>query len=163
MYEFWEFGTLQGRVCFVTDDIDLDQVVIVNSDEVASNYLQNQRVITREVDYRFGFRYCIYVVQQSITESAFNYWSAIGSEFERTGNIFETPPSVIRGNLYNPEDESEIVLGYFGAAASDTIRRLVESRELGIVEKYCRFNRRSDICGNCTLIPNSTTIRPDCW
>ncbi len=162
IYEFWEIG-LDGRLCFVTEDIDLDKVVVVDTENIATDYLEKQQVNERIVNDRFATRYCINVIQQSITEGAYNFWSTVASEFERNGGIFETPPGKIQGNIYNVANEATPVLGYFSASAVDTIRRMVVAAEVGIPRPLCRFNRREDICTNCLLISNSTQERPACW
>ena len=33
------------------------------------------------------------------------------------GTIFEPPPAIIRGNIYNIHDPKDPVFGYFGASA----------------------------------------------
>lgn len=162
IYEFWEIG-LDGRLCYVTEDIDLDKAVVVDTENVVGDFLRGQKVNERTVNDKFASRYCINVIQQSITEDAYKFWSAVASEFERNGGIFETPPGKIQGNIYNVVDESIPVLGYFSASAADTIRRMVVPAEVGIPRPLCRFNRREDVCTNCLLIANSTQEKPACW
>ena len=167
VYEYAEIGTqgnLNPQICYVTEDIDFDNVAVASSEAVAGDFLQQQKVITRTVDFRFTARYCFNVIQQSITESAYNFWSAVGEEFERSGNIFETPPGKIRGNIFNTADESEEVLGYFSAAAVDTINILIEGRAVGNPTPQCRpFPRGPESCTNCLLLNNSTRTKPACW
>ncbi len=162
IYEFFEIG-LDGRLCYVTEDIDLDKVVVVDSENIATGLLEKQKINERPVNDRFSSRYCVNIIQQSITEGAYNFWSTVASEFERSGDIFEAPPGKIQGNIYNVTDESEVVLGYFSASAVDTIRRLIQPSEVGIPRPLCRFNRQEDVCTNCLLIPNSTQEKPPCW
>jgi len=162
IYEFWEIG-LDGRLCYVKEDIDLDKSVVVDSENVEGEFLSKQKVNERTIGDKFSSRYCINVIQQSITEEAYNFWSIVASEFERNGGIFETPPGSIQGNIYNVADESAPVLGYFSASAVDTIRRMVQAAEVGIPRPLCRFNRREDVCTNCLLISNSTQEKPACW
>lgn len=162
IYEFWEIG-LDGRLCYVTEDIDLDKAVVVDSENVEGDFLSKQEVNERIVSDKFSSRYCINIIQQSITEGAYNFWSAVASEFERNGGIFEIPLGKIQGNIYNVADESAPVLGYFSASAVDTIRRMVQAAEVGIPRPLCRFNRREEICTNCLLISNSTQEKPACW
>ncbi|MEM1123467.1 MAG: DUF4249 domain-containing protein [Bacteroidota bacterium] len=167
IYEYAEIGSqgnLNPQICYVTEDIDFDNVSVASSAEVQGDFLQQQPVITRVVDFRFTARYCFKVIQQSITENAYNFWSAVGAEFERSGDIFETPPGKIRGNVFNVADEREEVLGYFSAAAVDTISILIEGRAVGNPIPQCRpFPRGPESCTNCLLLTNSTRRKPDCW
>ena len=167
IYEYAEIGSqgnLNPQICYVTEDIDFDNVSVASSEAIEGDFLQQQPVITRVVDFRFTARYCFNVIQQSITESAYDFWSGVGAEFERSGNIFETPPGKIRGNIFNTADESEEVLGYFSAAAVDTINILIEGKEAGNPTPQCRpFPRGPESCTNCLLIDNSTRTKPACW
>ena len=162
IYEFIEIG-LDGRICYVTEDIDLDIVVVVDSENIATDLLEKQKINERPINDRFSARYCVNIIQQSITERAYNFWSTVAEEFERSGGIFESPPGKIQGNIFNVADESEVVLGYFSASAVDTIRRLIQPSEVGIPRPLCRFNRQDDVCTNCLLIPKSTQEKPPCW
>ena len=167
VYEYAEIGSqgnLNPQICFVTEDVDFDNVSVASSEEVVDNFIQRQPVLTRVVDFRFTARYCFNVVQHSITESAFNFWSAVGDEFERSGNIFEAPPGKINGNIFNVANAEDEVLGFFGASAVDTITILVEGREVGNPIPQCRpFPRGPESCTNCLLLNNSTRVRPPCW
>lgn len=165
-YEYSEIGTqgnLNPKTCYITEKIDFDNVVVASSEGVNGD-VQLQKVITRNVDYRFTSKFCFSVVQQSITKSAYKFWSAVAEEFERSGNIFETPPAKIRGNIYNVDDIQEEVLGYFGAAAVDTIKILVDSDFVGNPAAQCRpFPAGPPSCTNCLSLNNSTLTKPDCW
>ncbi len=167
IYEFAEIGTqgnLNPQICYVTEDVDFDNVAVASSREVQGNFIQQQPVLTRVIDFRFTANYCFNVVQHSITEAAFNFWSAVGAEFERSGNIFEAPPGKISGNIFNVANEQEEVLGFFGASAVDTITILVPGREVGNPTPQCRpFPRGPASCENCLLINNSTRVQPPCW
>ena len=167
VYQYAEIGTqgnLNPQICYVTEDIDFDNVSVASSEGPAGDFLQQQPVISRLIDFRFTANYCFNVVQHSITENAFNFWSAVGAEFERSGNIFEAPPGKISGNIFNPADESEEVLGFFGASAVDTIDIIVQGRDVGNPIPQCRpFPRGPESCTNCLLLNNSTRIKPDCF
>lgn len=167
IYEFAEIGSqgnLNPQICYVTEDIDFDNVSVASSAATQGDFLQQQPVITRVIDFRFTARYCFNVIQQSITKNAYDFWSGVGAEFERSGNIFETPPGKIRGNIFNTADETEEVLGYFSAAAVDTINILIEGRDVGNPTPQCRpFPRGPESCTNCLLINNSTRTKPACW
>ncbi len=167
VYEYAEIGSqgnLNPQICYVTEDIDFDNVSVASSEGIEGDFLQQQPVISRVVDFRFTANYCFNVIQHSITEGAYDFWSAVGAEFERSGNIFESPPGKIRGNIFNTADENEEVLGYFSASAVDTINIIVEGRAVGNPTPQCRpFPRGPESCTNCLLITNSTRAKPDCF
>lgn len=65
----------------------------------------------------------IIVHQESISESAFDYYDLLIAQATTLGQSSGTAPAILRGNMVNQSSPSEIVLGYFGAASitSDTI------------------------------------------
>jgi len=71
----------------------------------------------------FGRLDTIVVRQESISELAFDYFDLLIAQATTLGQSSGTAPAVLRGNLTNPSDPEEIILGYFGASAvvSDTI------------------------------------------
>ncbi len=166
-YEYAEIGSqgnLNPDICYVTEDVDFDNVAVASSNEVNGDFLEKQLVLTRNVDYRFTDNYCFSVVQHSITEAAYEFWSAVQEEFERTGNIFETPPSKIRGNVYNVNDDREEVLGFFSASAVDTIKILINGPEAGNPSPQCvPFPPGPPSCFNCLSLSNSTLTKPECF
>ena len=48
---------------------------------------------------------------------------------ESLGTLFDPQPSIIRGNISNVNDESEVVLGYFDAASIQEKRIFVNSND----------------------------------
>jgi hypothetical protein len=95
----------------------------------------------------------------------------------RSGSIFELPPARIEGNIFNPENEEEIVLGYFEVAKTDTLSFTLYSSEFDTyIPPTCpdqdrnfwrNFNGQpltimgiSPQCIDCTSVRNSTTEKP---
>ena len=167
IYEFGEIssqGNINPDICYVTETIDFDNVAIASAEASNGPLLQGKEVLTRTVDFRFSAAYCFNVIQQSITKAAYEFWSAVSDEFERNGNIFETPPGKIRGNIVNSDNPEEEVLGIFTASAVDTMQLFVTPAEVGTPIPRCRpFPRPTDACFNCLSLPNSTLEKPSCW
>ena len=167
IYEYLETagqGNLNPNICYVTETIDLDNIVVADSDTQLDGFLNRQEVITKLVDFRFTRNYCFTIIQQSISRPVYEFWAAAQSEFERTGDIFEPPPGKIPGNVMNVADDQEEVLGIFYASAVDTIRHLVNSSEVGNPRPQCRpFPRGPDSCFDCLILPRSTYDVPECW
>jgi hypothetical protein len=100
------------------------------------------------------------VKQQSLTNQAYSFWEALRSQQINTGSIFDPPPTPVSGNVKNINDDSEVVLGYFGASAiaykNLLIDRLKDSgfsdpvRGVAIKPGDCRFHE-----------PDATNIKPD--
>lgn len=167
IYEYPELMTaahFNPKTCYVSENIDFDNVVVQSSEGLSDNFLQKEELLSRNVNYKFYLGYCFTVVQQSLTKEAYEFWEIVGAEFERSGDIFETPPSKIRGNLYNPDNTDELILGYFSASAVDTSRILVLGTDVGNPRPQCtHWPAPPATCFNCLMLPRSTHDLPVCW
>ena len=85
------------------------------------NYVSNETP-------RLKIRYSLLVEQQSLTNDAFEYWDRLKSMTQGTGGLYETQPPSSAGNLYNTDDPSERVLGYFYATQPRYKRIFVDER-----------------------------------
>ena len=100
-----------------------------------------------------------------MTQNAYNYWFEIDEIANNVGGLFDTPPATIRGNIYNINDESELVLGYFEASASSIIRVKTFRQDIPYdIQNPCETSWNvPEQCLNCLIIPGSTLERPDYW
>jgi len=164
-YEFTEGpDLLEPNTCYVKEDIDFDNVVIFSNENTDGTFILRQAIIEEQVDFRFTFKYSFLVEQQSLTENAYRFWSAVNREFERSGDLFEPPPALIQGNIFNKNDATEIVLGYFSANAMDASRLFVRGLDLEHNRPVCAFRQSApQWCLNCLSLPKSTLERPPYW
>jgi hypothetical protein len=63
------------------------------------------------------------VSQFSISDKAYEYWKGVDKISNQVGGLFDVAPAYVKGNLYNVNDASEKVLGYFEVAAVEKIAR----------------------------------------
>jgi hypothetical protein len=61
-------------------------------------------------------KYLVTVEQQSLTKSAYDFWALVDKQNNNVGSVFDSPPTRIKGNLYNVTKPEDPVLGYFGAS-----------------------------------------------
>lgn len=59
------------------------------------------------------------IIQERITEDAYEFLSLLQTQTAFVGGPFDPPPSPIRGNIVNVNDPDDIALGFFGAAGRD--------------------------------------------
>lgn len=78
------------------------------------------RIKVREVPYSGTGPYVVEVLQLALSSDAYQYVDGVVKQIETTGSIFDPPPSYLRGNLYDPDDETEDVLGYFLVAGTSS-------------------------------------------
>ena len=55
-----------------------------------------------------------------MTREALDYWVDVDRVSNQQGSIFDAPPAVVAGNLFNVSDSSNQVFGFFEANAVDT-------------------------------------------
>ncbi len=119
--------------CYFFDYPDAQTVRLFNRQELpGGEVLRKQFLGARGIDYSFLERHYFNVIQSSLTAEAYQYWQQVGDLSNRTGSVFDTPPGLIRGNVYNVEDEREQVLGYFEAAQTDTSRFFLTRTDLPV-------------------------------
>jgi len=62
------------------------------------------------------------VQQLSLTQEAYRFWNNVKTESDPSNNApYDTPPAPLIGNLYNPNDPTDYVLGYFEVSGVSTL------------------------------------------
>ena len=79
---------------------------------------------------RLQTRYSLLVKQYGLSEASYNYWKELKNVTENLGTLFDPQPSIVKGNVYNINDENEIVLGYFDAATVSEQRIFIQRNNL---------------------------------
>lgn len=166
-----DLGAIGPRSCYVSQFVNLDEVVVLDGRSVSTDYLDRRLLFEEPIDHRFAVGYFLTVIQQSLSAGAYTYWSRVAEVTERSGGLFEKPPASVPGNIRNIADPGEKVLGFFYAGATDTLRRRISlSEDLAIgrncppnLEPGMSANDLSKECVNCLLWPNSTLERPPYW
>jgi hypothetical protein len=85
--------------------------------------------------------YSLLVRQYTIDRAAFNYWDDIGEQIEGGDFLNVRQPFQIQGNVYNPEDEKEAVLGYFNVASVEKRRIFINpAMEIDLIKCHIKYN-----------------------
>lgn len=167
VYEYQEIGTqanLNPGSCWVSETIDLDNISLASNENLPTGELKNQFIIQRAIDYRYANKYCMKVYQERITETAHNFWRLVENEYSRTGDIFERPPGIIRGNIVETTDTDISASGLFSISAVDSFLHAIIPADVNSPAPQCQpFPPPPATCTNCLLLPRSTEIRPECF
>ena len=157
----------QPKTCYVTRKINENDIVIYSSEGIGADVLENYPVAYRGTfpRYELAQRHFFNVAQLSLTKTAYNYWKKLEAIAEPTGTIFDIPPAPVRGNIYNIDDKSEMVLGYFEAVAVDTIRTFTTPGDLPFdtYNTFCFDDGLNPLCCDCLGFENSIDIIPPYW
>ena len=132
-----------------------------------ATYLDEVQVASQKLDYGFREKHYFSVYQKSLGREAFEYWKKVDQLLSNAGNVFDTPPAPIPGNIYNINNPEEEVLGYFEAVSSSVIRFNTYRSDIPLDQilecKYIPskpYQSYPDYCLNCLTRRNSTYERP---
>jgi len=165
-YEFHEPSLIVSKWCYVNEIDDLNKLNIFSPQFLRGESLKNQEVNFTALDTRFAFLYCFHVRMYTMNEQEFQYWRSVKDLLENEGTLYDPPVGNVKGNLFNINDATEQVIGYFSAAGVVYQRYFVSSQALGshYVNPPCNFSTRSSPpCRDCLILKNSTLNRPGYW
>lgn len=109
------------------------------------------------------------IQQLSLNKSAYDYFKVVNSQASESGGLNAPPPAPLLGNLFNPNDDTDLILGHFTAAGISTKRVFIERYQ--IVESPLTYEDNI-ILESCPTCPTSapcvesfsrTPIKPEGW
>jgi hypothetical protein len=162
------FGQTSPPPCFISKTTDPQRVVLF--DGTQKQPLQGDFLVaTRLAENRaFHSKYSAYIYRSSMTFSAYDYWRKVHVLVNQVGSIFDTPPAEIDGNVFNVNDPTEKVYGFFQASNETYHRITVYASEVPFATlPYCEFsssrlpNEYPSECTNCGSAVGSSYIAPE--
>lgn len=151
-------GGLDGiGMCYYENRLSNENqlLILLDGGELQSGVKIKFPILNAKVtDDIFGEPTYYTVIQESLTLSAFNYWTKANTLLRQTGSIFDAPPGQVRGNIYNVDDANALVLGMFSAGYEDYVYiKTIPSDFLPLrINPYCGFPG----------IPKSPLPYPEC-
>lgn len=112
--------------CFV-DEWPIEYLNILESNSSTSRKVERHPIVFKDIDFRFSRGFSLNVQQYAVSRGSYEFHNSIRNQLESNGSIFDPAPARINGNLSNPNNEDEIVLGYFGAYGLTEKRMFVDS------------------------------------
>ena len=100
-------------------------------------------------------QYHVEVEQYRISEEAYFFYERTNTLADIDGEIFDPPPLSIRGNIFNVENEEELVIGFFGAFSVETAEVFVNRDMLPFVQRF------TEPCGDCRIRAGAQTEIPE--
>jgi len=82
-------------------------------------------------EQRCMYLYSMLLTQEGISEEAWRYYEAMRKNSTDVGGLFSPEPSEMRGNIYNADDLSELVLGYISVVAPQKQRVFIDMTNFG--------------------------------
>ncbi len=91
-------------------------------------------------EQKLHHKYSLLVKQYSLGPEAFHYWNELKKTSQEQGFLFDRQPALLRSNIHNVNDESEVVLGFFSMAGVVEKRAFAvkpEGLDLSYYKWYC--------------------------
>lgn len=171
IFAFYEPSSPFGyKICYIQDNIAPQSMPLLDGRLYDTPVKVQTELVRHTPDYTFNWRRSYYVWQHRISKEAYEYREKLLKITNQVGTIFDTPPAVVRGNIFNPKDASETVLGYFEASSVNTAVLFITRPDVvnySNIPAPCTYTHPAglshDFCSDCLLLPNSTTQRPYYW
>lgn len=113
------------RYCWLTKDIY--EYFLFSNENLNTSNVEDYPLHFVGVDVRdLSIRYSLLTSQYSLSKEAYIFWKNVKEQNENLGNLYTKQPFQIRGNLYNVNNGSEPVLGYFTVAGKSEKRIFVD-------------------------------------
>ena len=164
--------SVEQKVCYVTENLNVVDVNVIDAAALAADYLDDYELLEVTVGRVYGEGLYLRVIQESLTETAYDYFDQVAENTGRTGNMFEAPPGKVVTNIRNIADDTDEAFGFFYVTQQDTIHKYVDPELVGSPPAYCpppngllneSGNCVDPICCDCAGVSNSTTVKPDYW
>ncbi|MBK8566508.1 MAG: DUF4249 domain-containing protein [Saprospiraceae bacterium] len=168
-YEFKEAYpmALNTKTCYIKNNLDFNNIKIFDPSELEGTSLKDEPFLNTAFDYRFADQYCFHLFQYAMSEDEYQYWEQMRDIVTIDGSLFDPPPGTVQGNLYDPNDPDELILGYFSVAGVAYSREFVNANSLGFfVEPRCSslpFRPQYPDCRACETILFSSLEKPLYW
>jgi hypothetical protein len=155
--------------CFIAQKADPNRISLYDGTQVRTKEVEKVLVCSRLVDRSFLEKHYFNTYQSSLTPEAHAYWNKVNILANQTGSIFDTPPAQITGNVFNANNSSQKVWGYFQATHETQNRLFLLPTDFPFLVFFplddCTYDpyrfEYPQYCNDCTSIRNSTYNRPD--
>ena len=153
------------KTCYITEIAGLFNPQAFDGSFLTTNVLEEHPLIEEQVNHHFAEGYVLHTYQESLTESAFQYWEEVRGSVLRTGDMFEAAPGRIRTNLRNIDRPDNRIGGFFYATEVDTLRVYVDPSFVDFPDTLCipPLPFPPIECVDCLLAPRSTLVKPGYW
>lgn len=157
----------ENKTCYLTS-APVTNYVVLNGQTLSMDRVDNYEILNANPTPIYSEGLYLTVLQQSLSPTAFEYWSQVNQVVDRTGDIFQSPVGKVITNFKSMSDPDAEVYGYF-YVTEEKVQRVFVSPELaGNPPKPCPaipndFGQVSNDCCNCLTITNSSREKPEWW
>ncbi|MBR1538397.1 MAG: DUF4249 domain-containing protein [Bacteroidales bacterium] len=106
-------------------------VMVASTDQLSENRLVRQPLYRMNCyEERISYYYSVLLKQECISETAYRYWTMLDRNSTDVGGLFSPEPYEMRGNVFNEDDPSEMVLGYISVSSPASTRYFIQSSKM---------------------------------
>jgi len=129
------------RYCWLSNKIYT--YFLFNNENTSIHTIENFPLHYVATDVRdLSIRYSLLTQQYSVSKKAYIFWNNVKEQNENLGDLYTKQPFQIRGNIFNVNNSSEPVLGYFTVAGVNEKRIFVNKPDPPVVMRH----------GECKLV-----------
>ena len=121
----WESRKIPSIYTYSTQNLTTEQI-----NNYPLNFVSNQ-------SDRLSFKYSLLMKQFSLSPSAFEFWNTLDKQSKQSGELYETQPVQIQGNIHPQNESGETVLGLF-YATSVKEKRIFVKPVMATWHPYCK-------------------------
>lgn len=142
-------------VCWLTEssqEINVFEDSFADGSNIADRELGFIEINSRKLTNK----YLLQAEQLTITKEGFEFWSGVRDQLGNVGSIFDPAPAILRGNVVNPADPNEQVLGFFTVAAKT-------EAQFELLGGAYQLDAPTllPVNDDCRLLDNASANRPD--
>ena len=177
----WIYDTMKHWIpdtvkdCFPSTSVNDYPSVLLRTGSLGNGPAQI-KMTSHIIDETFIFKHYFSVYLHRINEQNFEFYQKSERLIGNQGSLYDEIPALVRGNIFNPADSNEVVLGNVEFSFADTVRIGITKDDLGIlIADPCRplsgdnicFKFPEDVpckCWDCDLVFGlETDEKPDYW
>jgi len=151
------------KICYVFEPNRSNEISFINALRTSRDRISEFKINEKLADYKFHSGHLYQVIQRTLDANAAEYWEQVAQGIQREGTIFDDPPGRAISNITDTTDPDTEVLGYFYAAAVDTLFKLAKPNETGTQRHLCAQILRPSPCCSCLDISGSALDQPKNW
>ena len=130
-----EYRSDSLMTCYRT--LPIPEIYTYSISNISGGYISRFPIntVSSQTD-RLSIRYSLLARQYSLSDRAYDFWKALESQTKQSGELYETQPVMIRGNIVSRGNPEEKVLGLFFATAIKE-KRIYIKPDLVVRKDYC--------------------------
>lgn len=158
--------------CYVDAPMFEQRKLLFNGEENPLREIQDAYIISREVEQTFKQLHYVKLDLLGLSKRAMIFYEQVNQATGQNGSATDPPPAPVQGNISNPNDSEELVLGFFEATTliDTSLLRFYPGSFPWAFNSYCEFMQARPYpgqypvdCQNCLRIPYSSYQQPLWW